>query len=95
MLWEHALGENVRANNANPTFVGESRFLISRSGGAGVYRVSSSSDGFTVEEVYVTDALGRSYAPPVYHDGHIYGFRGQVLTCVDAATGERIWRSRP
>jgi len=95
LLWEHELGEGVRASSATPTFVGDDRFLTLMSGGAGVFRVSRSADGFSVEQVYLSEALGRNYAPPVYHDGHLYGFRGQVLTCVNAADGERVWRSRP
>lgn len=96
LLWTHPLGEGVRAGTAYPTFVGEDRFLINTSAGATVFHVSrDAAGGFRVEELYKSDALGQSYAPPVYHDGHIYGFRGQVLSCMDAATGERVWRSRP
>ena len=32
---------------------------------------------------------------PVYHDGYLYAFSSRFLTCVDAATGELAWRSRP
>ena len=76
-------------------FVGDDRFLTLTSEGAAVFRVGRSADGFSVELLYVSEALGRNYAPPVYHEGHLYGFRGQVLTCVNAANGERVWRSRP
>jgi enterochelin esterase-like enzyme len=47
-----------------------------------------------VAELYRSNALGGNYAPPVHHEGHLYGFRGQILTCVNAETGERVWRSR-
>ncbi len=29
------------------------------------------------------------------HDGYLYGFDGSFLTCVDVATGELVWKSRP
>ena len=29
------------------------------------------------------------------HEGHLYGYSGNFLTCVDAATGEMVWKSRP
>lgn len=35
------------------------------------------------------------YGPPVYHDGHLYGFRESFLMAVNAINGERVWRSRP
>ena len=31
---------------------------------------------------------------PVYHDGYLYGMNSKIFTCVDAATGETVWRSR-
>ena len=31
---------------------------------------------------------------PVYHDGYLYGYSTNTLTCVDPATGERMWRNR-
>ncbi|MEM9020464.1 MAG: PQQ-binding-like beta-propeller repeat protein [Planctomycetota bacterium] len=30
----------------------------------------------------------------VYHEGHLYGFNSNTLTCIDAATGERKWAQR-
>lgn len=65
------------------------------SGGATVFEVSHGEAGWAVAELYRTETLGQNYTPPVYHDGHLYGFRGQVLTCIKAADGERVWRSRP
>lgn len=94
-LWVHELGGEDRAFSATPTFIGDDRFLILMSGGAAVFRVSQTDGTFAVEELYRSEALGRTYSPPVYHDGHVYGFRGQVLTCMNAAGGERVWRSRP
>jgi outer membrane protein assembly factor BamB len=95
VLWTHPLAEGERANNASPALLGEDRFLVPVSGKGVVYRVSKKDGGFAAEEVYRTDTLGGNYAPPVFHDGYLYGFKGQILTCVDAATGERVWRSRP
>jgi enterochelin esterase-like enzyme/outer membrane protein assembly factor BamB len=93
-LWEMAFGEGERAGSANPAYLGEDRFAVGVSGKTRVIRVSRGGDGFELETLYESEALGRNYAPPVLHDGHLYGFRGQVLTCVDAASGERVWRSR-
>lgn len=95
VLWTQPLGEGVRAGTSNPTYVGEDRFLINTSAGATVFRVSrDAAGGFKAEELYKSNVLGQSYAPPVYYDGHVYGFRGQVLSCMDVENGERVWRSR-
>jgi len=95
VLWEHALGEQDRAGSATPTHIGADRFMVYLGGDAAAFRVLRAEAGFAVEELYRSNALGETYAPPVYHDGHLYGFRGQILSCIKADTGERVWRSRP
>ena len=39
--------------------------------------------------------IRNSYNVPVYHNGYLYAFSSRFLICVDAATGELAWRSRP
>ena len=38
--------------------------------------------------------MGSKFSNPVAHDGHIYGMSNGTLTCLDAKTGERMWRWR-
>ena len=60
-----------------------------------VFEVARTIDGYEVAEAYRSKELGKTYAIPVLHEGHLYGFKGQFLTCIEAATGKRVWRSRP
>jgi hypothetical protein len=46
------------------------------------------------KEVWKTRHIKNTYVIPVYHDGLIFGFNGRILACVDASTGELLWRSR-
>ncbi len=39
-------------------------------------------------------AIRNSYASPVIHQGHLFAYSSRFLSCVDAATGELLWRSR-
>jgi enterochelin esterase-like enzyme/outer membrane protein assembly factor BamB len=94
VLWTHELGERERIS-APLTASGDGRFLTFVNGAAALFSVSAAGDGYEVAELYRSDALGAGYALPVYHDGHFYGFRGQILTCMNAESGERVWRSRP
>ncbi len=94
LLWAHPLEEGDNVGSSTPSFMGEDRFMLYASGGARAYRVSKTAEGFGVEELYRSNALGGNYAPPVAHEGHLYGFRGNILTCASAETGERVWRSR-
>jgi enterochelin esterase-like enzyme/outer membrane protein assembly factor BamB len=95
LLWEQALGEEDRVGGASPTTAGESRFLIITGPAAAVYQVDRNGDEYAVSEVYRTQAFGNTYALPVLHEGHLYGFKRQFLTCADAGTGEIVWKSRP
>ena len=54
------------------------------------------AEGGEVEviDVWSSPSIKNSYTPPVYADGHFYGYSNRFLTCVDAATGEAVWRSR-
>ncbi|ANM30447.1 hypothetical protein ABI59_14000 [Acidobacteria bacterium Mor1] len=94
-LWTLAFEEGQRANSTTPAFIGNDRFLINSRPGVIAYEVRKSGAGFEAAELYRSDVLGQSYAAPVYHEGHVYGFRGKVLACMNAETGERVWRSRP
>jgi enterochelin esterase-like enzyme len=59
-----------------------------------LFRVTEAGEAYRIEEVWRTRALGFSLAASVPFEGHIYGYRGSFLSCLDAATGERVWRSR-
>ncbi len=47
---------------------------------------------FTLSVVYRTKAYSSHWATPVLHNGHLYGFSNNKLTCMDWKTGERLWR---
>ncbi|MCZ6747228.1 MAG: PQQ-binding-like beta-propeller repeat protein [Acidobacteria bacterium] len=95
VLWEHALEEDEGVDSSNILPLGDDGFLTFVSGTAVRFKVSKSDDGYQVEEVYRSKDLGGTYALPVSHDGHLYGFKGQFLTCVEAETGKVVWKSRP
>ncbi len=51
--------------------------------------------GYPVEKLWESRHINSNYQLPVAFDGHLYGYSGSFLTCVDLAFGERVWRSRP
>ena len=65
-------------------------------GDAALYRVEGTDEeGFTVTEIWRTTAFKGSFSAPVFYGGHLYGYNVSFLTCVDAATGKEVWKSRP
>lgn len=95
VLWsqEYDAGEND--GSAQPVLLGASRFLLVRNADSVVYEVTESDGAFSVDEVWTSDAINGSLATPVVYEGHLYGFDGNFLTCVEAAGGTKIWKSRP
>jgi outer membrane protein assembly factor BamB/enterochelin esterase-like enzyme len=75
---------------------GEGQMLLkNKPDSSSLIRLVSSSDGkITVEKVWTAPVFKTTYSIPVYHDGHFYGFNGRVLSCVNAADGQIVWRTR-
>lgn len=95
VLWTHALPEGRGASSGSAGVIDGERFFLLAGGQLAVFRLSRAADGFEVELLYQSRELGNTYARPVHHGGYLYGFKSTFLTCVDAQTGERVWKSRP
>jgi len=99
VLWSYEHGGDPRAMGGAtivPLPAGEGRFfLMNKQDTSSMLEVSRGGDDlYEVRELWNNNAIKSSYVSPVYYKGHIYGISGRVLTCVDATTGERKWRSR-
>ena len=73
-------------------------FLLTsrRTGQTAFYRAKRENGVLSVAEVWRANVFGNNtYGVPVYHKGYYYGFHGNLLMCVEAATGTLAWRSRP
>lgn len=75
--------------------VGEGRFFLGAGYGTRgtVIEVSREGDQWQARKVWESRALRTKFNPAVYHESHLYGLDEGVLACVDAATGERLWRA--
>lgn len=97
-LWSYDHGGDERAMGGAtivPVAAGEGRlFLLNKIDSSAMLQVSHAKGEWTIEELWSNNVIARSYVIPVYHDGHLYGMNNRVFTCLDAATGERKWRSR-
>lgn len=102
-LWRHQHKEPSPYDGfSHPVRVGEDRILLNYWPESALFRVTRSDGGdgvddggYAVEELWRSRALKGTYGSSVPYDGHLYGFSGRFLTCVDAATGETVWKSRP
>jgi outer membrane protein assembly factor BamB len=98
ILWsfEHAGDDRAMGGmSIVPVVAGDDRvFLMNKIDSSVMLQVARKGEDWEVTELWSNGSLARSYVPPVYHDGSLYGMNNRIFTCVDAATGEIAWRSR-
>jgi len=99
VLWsyEHQAEDNVPGGGSMiPVPSGPGRFLLmNKADSSSMVEVKRGKEvDYEARELWSTNSIKGSYVTPVYHDGHLYGISGRILTCVDATTGELNWRSR-
>ena len=68
-------------------------FLSSGYGkGAALLKIQRSRDAFSVSTIWANRNLKAKFTSVVLHDGFLYGLDERILTCIDAATGDRRWK---
>jgi enterochelin esterase-like enzyme/outer membrane protein assembly factor BamB len=95
VLWSHTYNTEEGEGSANPVVVEGGRLLINAPNEAVLLQVERGDSGFEVKELWRSQVFKNSFASPVFHEGHFYGFDGNFLACVDAESGEKVWKSRP
>jgi outer membrane protein assembly factor BamB len=91
-LWSFEFGPN---EDLSPVVVGDDRLLLKGMRSSALVRLERGAEGFVASQLWESRHLKGGMSAPVYHDGHFYGFDTRFLSCIDAATGERVWKSRP
>lgn len=95
VLWRYEHQTHPTEAFSLPLALGDDRILINSLREAVAVEVRPEADGYAVGEIWRSRVFGGSYSTPVVADGYLYGFRGQFLSCVEAASGDVVWKSRP
>lgn len=94
LLWGVA-GPGDGETVANPPQVlPDDRVLVTFWGEAVLLKVARQGEALAATEVWRSPRLRNAYSPTIHRDGHLYGFSGPFLICMDAATGDVRWRHR-
>jgi len=95
LLWEYPWTVPVVPNIAQPLVVGDTRLFLSASYGKGAALVELTRDGegFTAATVWETNRMKNAFSSSVLIDGYIYGLDESILACIDATTGELMWKA--
>ncbi len=93
LLWEHAWpGEPI----VQPATTASGDLLISVSASSGIRRlaVAQGSGGWNVQERWTSEELNPWFNDFVVHNGHVYGFNGSTLVCIDLENGNLKWKGK-
>jgi len=93
--YAHEGGGNRGADTLVPVAAGANRLFLQHSNDSSqLVAVEHTAAGLVGDRVWHERNIRSTYVPPVYHDGYVYGYNLRILVCIDAATGELMWRSR-
>lgn len=91
--WSHALAEAEEPTRP-PLALAPDRVLVSRGTSSTLLRLVREAGSWKAEEVWRSPRLKGGLSPTVHRQGSLFGYSGQYLLCVDAATGEPRWREK-
>lgn len=96
LLWTRDWETSYDVNAATPIFLPPDRLFIASGYGVGstMLRIEVSGSRSTARELWRTSEMQNQFSSSVLVDGYLYGFNNSILMCIDAATGERMWRLR-
>ena len=94
VLWEYPWTTQFEVNASQPLLIGDNRVFISTGYGTGaaVIELSRTGERFSVREVWRNIRMKNQFTSSVLHEGFIYGLDESILACVDAATGNLMWK---
>lgn len=95
LLWEHPWVVAMDNRDiAQPVVISSNRFFLSAGYGTGceVVEIGKTADGWTERTVWKNKQLKNKFSSSVFWRGYVYGLDEDILTCLNAETGERQWK---
>ena len=95
LMFRYPNAANRTANIATPIFSNNKVFFTSAYGtGGGLLDLTAQNGEVNSKEVYFTTNMKNHHGGVVLVDGYLYGFNDAILTCLEFATGNVMWRNR-
>ena len=94
LLWDYPWVVSNVPNMSQPLVLDGDRVFLSASYGQGaaMVAVTRTSGGLSARELWRTNRMKNKFSSSVVHEGHIYGLDESILACLDAETGELVWK---
>ncbi len=95
VLWQHKWVIPGMSRVVQPAVVSDTDLLLGTGFGMGTQRVRVKHEGDTwsTDVVWKTTAIKPYYNDLVIHHDYLYGFDGNILTCVKLDDGSSVWRT--
>ena len=95
LLWEYPWTVRVVPNIAQPLVISDTRIFFSAGYGKGaaLVELTRTADRLAAETVWETNRMKNKFSSSVLIDGYIYGLDESILACIDAASGELMWKA--
>jgi outer membrane protein assembly factor BamB len=94
LMWSHKSPANDTANCATPVFQDNKVFFSSGYGTGGALLGLTARDGeVSAQELYFTKDIQNHHGGVILVNGYLYSF-STALTCVEFATGKKMWVNR-
>ena len=95
LMWSQSSPANGTANCTTPVFADNKVFFTSDYGtGGALFGLSAQNGEVKAQELYFTKEMRNHHGGVVLVNGYLYGFSGSILTCIEFATGKRMWADR-
>ena len=86
---------NSTANITTPVFSDNKVFYTSAYGtGGALLGLRAEAGEVRAQEIYFTREMENHHGGVVLVNGYLYGYNNSILTCLEFATGKRMWRDR-
>lgn len=95
VLLEYRWGQDKWPKASQPTVIEGDRVLLSAGYGMGcqLVKISAAADGqLSAEQLWRGIRMKTQFNSPAVRDGFMYGLDDGGLSCVDIATGDRLWK---
>ena len=93
-LWEIPWSTAYDVNAATPIFIAPDKVFLASgydTGGA-LFRIEAAGGKLAPKELWRTRSMKNLHSSSIHLNGFIYGFDNKNLQCIDAATGQSVWR---
>lgn len=94
-MWNYDRAANGTANCTTPIFADNKVFFSSAYGtGSALLGLSVQGGEVKSQELYFSKDMMNHHGGVVLVNGYLYGFSNSILTCIEFATGKKMWANR-